>query len=72
MVPQEILEKPGKLDDVEWSLMRTHSFHTHRVLSSLKWLETIASWAAMHHERLNGEGYLSIHQAARSHYRHAF
>ncbi len=56
-VPQEILEKPGKLDDAEWSLMRTHSFHTHRVLSSVKGLESIASWAAMHHERLNGDGY---------------
>ncbi|CAK0750325.1 hypothetical protein CCP1ISM_3840001 [Azospirillaceae bacterium] len=56
-VPQEILEKPEKLDDTEWSLMRTHSFHTHRVLSSVKGLESIASWAAMHHERLNGDGY---------------
>ena len=56
-VPREILEKPGKLDDAEWAIMRTHSFHTHRVLSSVAGLETIASWAAKHHERLNGEGY---------------
>jgi HD-GYP domain-containing protein (c-di-GMP phosphodiesterase class II) len=56
-VPSEILEKPGKLSPEEWHVMRTHVYYTYQVLDSIEALEAIASWGALHQERLNGSGY---------------
>jgi HD-GYP domain-containing protein (c-di-GMP phosphodiesterase class II) len=56
-VPSEILEKPGKLTDAEWNVMRTHVYYTYQVLDSIEALEQFASWGALHQERLNGTGY---------------
>lgn len=57
VVPAEILEKPGPLTGDEWAVMRAHAYHTHRVLETVRGLELVNAWAALHHERLNGEGY---------------
>ncbi|MCL5884638.1 MAG: HD domain-containing protein [Deltaproteobacteria bacterium] len=56
-VPSEILEKPGKLTEGEWNVMRTHVYYTYQILNSIEALEGIASWGALHQERLNGSGY---------------
>ncbi len=56
-VPDELLEKPGRLTEAESTVMRRHSFDTYSVLKNVKGLETIALWAAEHHERVNGAGY---------------
>ncbi|WP_461209763.1 HD domain-containing phosphohydrolase [Desulfocurvus sp. DL9XJH121] len=56
-VPQAILEKPGPLDDAEFTRMRAHADHTLAVLSGIPGLETVAAWAGNHHERLDGRGY---------------
>ncbi|UCD46500.1 MAG: HD domain-containing protein [Deltaproteobacteria bacterium] len=56
-IPSEILEKPGKLTKKEWHVMRTHVYYTHQILSPIKTFEEIASWGALHQERLNGSGY---------------
>jgi HD-GYP domain-containing protein (c-di-GMP phosphodiesterase class II) len=56
-VPSEILEKPGKLTEEEWNVMRTHVYYTYQILNSIEALEGIASWGALHQERLNGTGY---------------
>lgn len=56
-VGQEIIEKTGKLDPEEQSIIRSHSFYTYRTLQRIKEFETINTWASLHHERLNGEGY---------------
>lgn len=56
-VPSAILDKPGKLDPAEWSLMKTHTYHTFRMLAGIGGMETINEWASFHHERLDGQGY---------------
>ena len=56
-VPSEILEKPAKLDVKEFSVMRSHTYYTYRVLNKIKALQPITEWAAFHHERLDGTGY---------------
>lgn len=56
-VPTEILEKPAPLTRNEFSVIRRHSFTTHRVLSPIRSLDTVARWASCHHERLDGRGY---------------
>ncbi|MBW9159715.1 HD domain-containing protein [Clostridium sp. FP2] len=56
-IPTEILEKPGALSKEEFDLMRTHAYHTNRVLENVTAFETIRIWGALHHEKLNGKGY---------------
>ncbi len=56
-VPDEYLEKPGKLSDEEYAIVRRHSFDTYNVLKNIRGLEDVALWAAQHHERVDGSGY---------------
>ncbi len=56
-IPREILEKQDKLEPSEYDVIRAHSFYTYRLLKPVSGFETIAQWAAYHHERLNGKGY---------------
>lgn len=56
-VSNTILDKPGKLDDAEWEIMRTHASHTQEILARVGVLADIAPVAAAHHERLDGAGY---------------
>jgi HD-GYP domain-containing protein (c-di-GMP phosphodiesterase class II) len=56
-IPSEILEKRDALTPNERYVMRTHVYHTHRILEQIEALQTIASWASLHQERLDGSGY---------------
>lgn len=56
-VPDELLEKPGKLDPLEYSSVQRHSFDTYNILKNIHGFEDIALWAGQHHERVNGSGY---------------
>lgn len=56
-VPDEIVEKPARLTVAEFSVMERHSFETYQILRHVPGLETVAEWAAFHHEALNGRGY---------------
>jgi HD-GYP domain-containing protein (c-di-GMP phosphodiesterase class II) len=56
-VSREILEKPGKLTPEEFNIIRSHTYHTYRILETVEDFETINTWGAFHHERLNGKGY---------------
>ena len=56
-VPLEILEKPAKLTDEEWPIMRSHVYYTYQILDPIDSFETITSWSALHQERLDGSGY---------------
>ncbi len=56
-IPNEILEKPGKLTREEMSLMKSHVYYTFKILSQLAFDENIVEWASYHHETLDGEGY---------------
>lgn len=57
IIPNSILEKPGKLTEGEFAIMRCHTYHTFRTLDSIGGLQRIAEWAAFHHEKLDGSGY---------------
>ncbi len=56
-IPNEILEKPGKLNDRELAIIKQHTYYTYRILEQIDGFETIAEWAAFHHETLDGTGY---------------
>jgi len=56
-VSSRILEKPGKLDAVEWEQMREHALHTTNILERIAPFRTMARIAGAHHERLDGRGY---------------
>jgi response regulator RpfG family c-di-GMP phosphodiesterase len=56
-VPDELLEKPGKFDELEYSAVQRHSFDTYNILKNIHGFEDIALWAGQHHERVNGSGY---------------
>lgn len=58
-IPDAILLKPGKLDNVEWEIMRTHAMLGYTILqnSSRPLLQAAAIIAKEHHEKYNGSGY---------------
>ncbi|MBR0972921.1 HD-GYP domain-containing protein [Bradyrhizobium japonicum] len=58
-VSNAILDKPGKLDDSEWEVMRMHSAHSEAILSRISAFSELAPIAGAHHERLDGKGYPS-------------
>lgn len=56
-IDNAILEKPAKLTEEEFNLIRRHTYYTYGLLSSIPQFETINIWASYHHERLDGKGY---------------
>ena len=56
-VGNEILEKPGRLTDEEFTIMKHHAAYTYYILSEIDDFEELRDWAAFHHERLDGTGY---------------
>ena len=52
-----ILDKPGALSEEERRIMRAHPAHTFDILDRVACFQPIASFAAAHHERLDGRGY---------------
>jgi PAS domain S-box-containing protein/putative nucleotidyltransferase with HDIG domain len=56
-VPTEILSKPGRLTDIEMSLIQRHSQTGYEILKDVDLPYPIARIVLQHHERLNGSGY---------------
>lgn len=56
-ISNRILDKPGKPDAEEWAAIRTHSWHSERILERIGALRDLAPVAGAHHERLDGGGY---------------
>jgi HD-GYP domain-containing protein (c-di-GMP phosphodiesterase class II) len=56
-VPSDILEKPGKLTDGEFNIIKQHAKGTYDILCGISGFEDICSWASDHHEKLDGTGY---------------
>lgn len=56
-VPNAILEKPGKLTDEEWTIVRKHPYYTLEILKRIPGFEALGEEAAAHHEKLDGSGY---------------
>jgi diguanylate cyclase (GGDEF)-like protein len=55
-IPEEILHKPGTLNEPERLVLQRHPQIGHRMLESLG-VEPIADWVLHHHERWDGTGY---------------
>lgn len=56
-IGNEILEKPGRLTEEEFTKMKNHAGYTYLMLSEVEDFEKIRDWAALHHEKLDGSGY---------------
>jgi len=56
-IPAEILSKPGKLTDLEWSLIKRHPVIGYEILRDVQLGGPIAEIVKDHHERINGTGY---------------
>jgi len=58
-IPDSILKKPGKLDDEEWVVMKTHAQIGYELLKHSKRpiLQAAAIVAKEHHEKWDGSGY---------------
>jgi HD-GYP domain-containing protein (c-di-GMP phosphodiesterase class II) len=70
-VPDDVLNKPGPLDDHEWEVMRTHPDAGVALLNSRSMSPLVKTVIRDHHERFDGSGYPrgiggeDIHQFAR-------
>ncbi|HBF30736.1 HD-GYP domain-containing protein [Rhizobium sp.] len=56
-ISNTVLDKPGKLDDEEWLLMKRHPEFSHNILSRIRAFADLAVIGGAHHERLDGKGY---------------
>ncbi|GAB1469743.1 hypothetical protein MASR2M66_06200 [Chloroflexota bacterium] len=56
-IPDEILQKPGPLNEAEWERMRQHPMHAYNMLSPIAYLHPALDIPFYHHERWNGSGY---------------
>jgi len=63
-IPDAVLNKPGKLTDEEFAVMKTHTtageellIHAREELGASGYLNTAVEMAAYHHEWWNGKGY---------------
>lgn len=59
-VPESILNKPGKLDEEEWKVMRSHPKTGVKILKPLTTFRNITPWIENHHERPDGKGYYGL------------
>ncbi len=59
-VPEAILNKPSRLDDDEWKVIKGHPLAGVKMLSPVKSFETIIPWIKYHHERIDGGGYYGL------------
>ena len=56
-IPDAILNKPERLNDEEFVIMKSHAANGRKILSNVKIVENLAVGAGCHHERIDGRGY---------------
>ena len=56
-IPDEILKKPGRLDDDEFAKMKMHASFGYDILKEVEIMPELALGAGYHHERIDGKGY---------------
>ena len=59
-IPESILNKPAKLSDDEWKVMKMHPKIGVEILQPLRSFKEIMPWIEYHHERIDGKGYYGI------------
>jgi putative nucleotidyltransferase with HDIG domain len=57
MVPAEVLNKPGKLTDEEWAMVRSHPSAGVELLADIEFPWDVRPIVESHHERWDGKGY---------------
>ncbi|MDQ6612499.1 MAG: diguanylate cyclase, partial [Gemmatimonadota bacterium] len=57
VIPPEVLNKPGKLDDDEWELMKSHTTAGVEMLKEIEFPWDVRPMVESHHERWDGGGY---------------
>ncbi|OKY24833.1 MULTISPECIES: HD-GYP domain-containing protein [Thalassotalea] len=58
MIPEEVLNKPGRLTEDEFSIMKSHVTHSIDIIQHTPGISELSlEVAALHHEKLNGQGY---------------
>ncbi len=56
-IPAEILSKPGRLNDLEWGIIRAHPQAGYDILKTAEFTWPVAQIVRQHHERMDGSGY---------------
>ncbi len=56
-IPDAILLKPGRLDDAEMTIMRTHVEQGEHIVTGAGWLDGARDVVGGHHEKWDGSGY---------------
>ena len=56
-VPAEVLNKPGKLTDEEFEMIKSHTSRGYEVLKGISIMPELSVGAQAHHERPDGRGY---------------
>ena len=57
VIPENILNKPGPLDEMEWEITRRHPRQAYELLSPIRNLAEALDIPLRHHERWDGSGY---------------
>ena len=58
-IPSEILSKPGRLTEIEFNMIKTHSEAGYNILKMIEFPWPVAPVVLQHHERTDGSGYPS-------------
>lgn len=56
-IPDNILLKPGQLNDDEWKIMRLHPMYAYNMLKDISYLKPALYIPHYHHEKWDGTGY---------------
>jgi HD-GYP domain-containing protein (c-di-GMP phosphodiesterase class II) len=57
VIPFEILSKPGKLNSIEFNIVKEHPKVAHDILVNMEFYWPVSQIVVQHHERLDGSGY---------------
>ncbi|MBQ6257124.1 MAG: HD domain-containing protein, partial [Clostridia bacterium] len=56
-IPDSILNKPAKLTDEEYAVMKSHTLRGAEILKDFTLIDHVVEGALHHHERYDGKGY---------------
>ncbi|QWT52426.1 HD domain-containing phosphohydrolase [Eubacterium sp. MSJ-33] len=57
-IPDRVLNKPSKLDDEEYEIMKSHVVKGAEILKKFTLIDNVQEGALYHHERYDGRGYV--------------
>ena len=57
-IPDRVLNKPSRLDDEEYEIMKSHVVKGAEILKKFTLIDNVQEGALYHHERYDGKGYV--------------